>query len=170
MYKVAFVLSVFLLSSCASSSLRINKYVDTSDWEKIAIMPVIGKYSKLANRKLTYQLASKIRLESILPEYMTGDIELEIRKRRLDGANLALHNIIANKYNADALLHTSIVTKDDAIGSRFTVFMKVIDIKTSQVFAMSKKESDSYFSDESVVEDLIDEALEEISIPLGGLL
>ena len=164
MYKFAMlVITVLIINGCASSNLRVNKYVNTAGWEKVALMPVIGEYRTVANRKLTYQLASSIRFDAILPEYLEGDIERETRKRRVDEASLTLNNLVAQKYNADAFIHTTINASESGLGSKFTVFMKVVDIKNNQVFAMSKKEAQSYFNDEAVVEELIDEAVEEIS-------
>jgi hypothetical protein len=161
---LSIIIVVLFLNACASSNLKINKHINDYQWKKVAIMPVDGKYGDIANRKLTYQLSSIMLYESILPEFLIGDIELEIRKRGIDKGNLALYKILANKYKADAFLHTKISIHEQGIGSKATVFMKIIDTASNQVFAMSQNEGSSYFNEESLVEELIDETLEEMAI------
>lgn len=165
-YKNIFIAIAVLLTGCASSNLVINKQSEIKHWIKIAIMPVTGMYGEMANRKLTYKLAGNIRYKTILPEYLTADVEKEMHKYRGKNANLSLNTVIAKKYNADAFLHTQLSITEELIGSKITVFVKIIDTKNNQIFAMSKNESVVYFNERKQVEELISRTLDEIIVAL----
>ena len=125
-------------------------------------MPIRGEYASFINDTLTYRIAANIPYETILPEYLTGDIERQALKYKVENINLTTNNMIASKYKADAFLHSKISVIKHGAGSTITVSMKLIDLKSNQIFATSRNESKALFSENRTLTRLINLTANEI--------
>lgn len=165
--KNILLLAILLVVGCQTSSLKVNPHVEHNNWNNLAIMPVSGQYAKLANDKLTYLLGTNRKFKLIIPQYLVGDIQKIREERNLNRENLALLNIVANKYNADAFVHTEVSSGGSLDESEVVVFIKVIDTTTNQVFAVSKNQGSSIFSKNQLVSELLEEGIREINLALN---
>jgi hypothetical protein len=168
--KKLYVLFIFMLTTATlggCSTLNINKNLSASKWNKILIIPVVGstESNDAFESKFVYELGTtSYRFQVVDPDLVKAAYERIFPEGDSSHITLSEALIIAKEENASGIVYSTIKHSESNYVVSLSSTVKVIDVATENVIAISLQENDSMFflNERNLFSSIAEDSAEEI--------